>query len=122
VELAGNAPVPIEFPGSNTVEVHEVLRGEHEGRPVLEAVVAPTPAYQPTHPAAPLCLPGKSRVRVDLGTGVCVSSQSLETGTEEYGHWLRIIAVDEYMLDDLFVAKSMSLTDVREHISWDVPA
>jgi len=59
---------------------------------------------------------------VDLGTGVCVASQSLEAGSEEYGHWLRIIAVDEYMLDDLFLAQSMSLTDVRQHITWDVPA
>ncbi len=122
VELAGNAPVPIEFPGSNRVEVHGVSHREHEGRPVLEAVVAPTAAYHPIHPSAPLCLPGKSRIRVDLATGVCVASQSLEPGTEEYGHWLRIIAVDEYMLDDLFVAQSMSLTDVRQHISWEIPA
>ena len=122
VELAGNAPVPIEFPGSNTVEVHEVSSREHEGRPVLEAVVSPTAAYHPAHPASPLCLPGRSRIRVDLGTGVCVASQSLEPGSEEYGHWLRILAVDEYMLDDLFVAESMSLTDVRQHISWEIPA
>jgi len=26
------------------------------------------------------------------------------------------------MLDDLFLAQSMSLTDVRQHITWDVPA
>jgi hypothetical protein len=122
VELAGNAPVPLEFPGSNTVEVQEVRQHEHEGRPVLEAVVLPTAAYHSAHPAAPLCLPGRSRIRVDLGTGVCVASQSLGPGTEEYGHWLRIIAVDEYMLDDLFLAQSMSLTDVRQHIPWDVPA
>jgi hypothetical protein len=122
VELAGNAPVPLEFPGSNAVEIQEVRQKEHEGRPVLEAVVVPTAAYHPAHPAAPLCLPGKSRIRVDLGTGVCVASQSLEAGSEEYGHWLRIIAVDEYMLDDLFLAQSMSLTDVRQHITWDVPA
>jgi hypothetical protein len=122
VELAGNAPVPLEFPGSNTVHIQEVRQQEHEGRPVLEAVVVPTAAYHPAHPAAPLCLPGRSRIRVDLGTGVCVASQSLEPGTEEYGHWLRIIAVDEYMLDDLFLAQSMSLTDVRQHIPWVIPA
>jgi hypothetical protein len=122
VELAGNAPVPLEFPGSNPVEVREVRRVEHEGRPALEAVVAPTPAYHPVDPAAPLCVSGRSRVRVDLGTGVCVSSHSLEPETDQYGHWLRIIAVDEYMLDDLFLAESMNLTDVRRHITWDVPA
>ncbi|MFJ6301997.1 hypothetical protein [Pseudarthrobacter oxydans] len=122
VELAGNAPVPLEFPGSNPVEVQDVRRVEHEGRPALEGVVAPTAAYHPADPAAPLCMPGRSRIRVDLGTGVCVSSRSLEPETDQYGHWLRIIAVDEYMLDDLFLAESMNLTDVRRHISWDVPA
>jgi hypothetical protein len=122
VELAGNAPVPLEFPGSNTVEVQEIGYLEHEGRPALEAVVLPTAAYHPAYPSAPLCLPGRSRIRVDLGTGVCVASHSLEPGTDEYGHWLRILAVDEYMLDDLFLAQSMNLTDVRQHIPWDVPA
>ncbi|NUP58347.1 MAG: hypothetical protein HOQ06_02565 [Pseudarthrobacter sp.] len=122
VELAGNAPVPLEFPGSNALDLRDVRSAEHEGRPVLEAEVAPNPAYRPGDPAAPLCLPGRSRLRLDIGTGVCVSSQSLEPETAEHGHWLRIIAVDEYMLDDLFLAESMNLTDVRQHISWDIPA
>jgi len=122
VELAGNAPVPIEFPGSNPLDVLDVRYAEHEGRPVLEAVVVPNPAYRPADPAAPLCLPGTSRLRVDLGTGVCVSSQSLEPETDQYGHWIRILAEDEYMLDDLFLAEAMNLTDVRRHISWDIPA
>jgi hypothetical protein len=26
------------------------------------------------------------------------------------------------MLDDLFLAQSMNLTDVRRHISWDIRA
>jgi len=85
-------------------------------------VVVPTPAYQPWDPAAPLCLAGRTLIRVDLGTGVCVASRSLEHDTAGYGHWLRILGVDEYMLDDLFLAESMNLTDVRRHISWDVPA
>lgn len=122
VELAGNAPVALEFPGSNAVQVGELRVVDHEGRPAFEAQVTPTAAYRPGDPAAPLCLPGRSRVRVDLGTGICVASQSLEPGTGEYGHWLRIIAVDEYMLDDLFLAESMNLTDVRQHITWDIPA
>jgi len=122
VELAGNAPVPIEFPGSNALDIREARYADHEGRPVLEAVVVPNPAYRPADPAAPLSLPGKSLLRVDMDTGVCVSSQSLEAETEGYGHWIRIIAVDEYMLDDLFLAQSMNLTDVRRHISWDIPA
>lgn len=122
VELAGNAPVPIEFPGSNALDIREARYSGHEGRPVIEAVVVPNAAYRPADPATPLCLPGRSLLRVDVGTGVCVSSQSLEPETEGYGHWIRIIAVDEYMLDDLFLAQSMNLTDVRRHISWDIPA
>ncbi|HJV99267.1 MAG TPA: hypothetical protein VJ617_09255 [Arthrobacter sp.] len=122
VELAGNAPVPLEFPGSNAVEIAEVRRTEQDGRQVLEAIVSPTAAYHAADPAAPLCMPGSNRVRIDLETGVCVSSQSLEDATPDYGHWLRVIAVDEYMLDDLFLAESMNLTDVRRHISWDISA
>jgi hypothetical protein len=122
VELAGNAPVPIEFPGSNALDIKDVRPVEHEGRPALETVVVPNAAYHPGDAAAPLCLPGRTRLRVDVGTGVCVASRSLEPGSGDYGHWIRIIAVDEYMLDDLFVAQSMNLTDVRRHITWDLPA
>lgn len=122
VELAGNTPVPLEFPGSNALDLRQVRFAEHEGRRVLEAEVTTNAAYHPGDPAAPLCLTGLSRLRVDVGTGICVSSQSLEPETAGYGHWLRIIAVDEYMLDDLFLAESMNLTDVRRHITWDIPA
>lgn len=122
VELAGNAPVPIEFPGSNALDLRELRYAGHEGRPALEAVAVPNVAYRPTDPAAPLCLPGMSRLRIDAATGVCVSSQSLEEATGEYGHWIHIIAVDEYMPDDLFLAESMNPTDVRRHVSWDIPA
>ena len=122
VELAGNAPVPIEFPGTNALDIQDVGEADHEGRPVLEAEVVPNAAYRPADPSAPLCLPGRSRLRVDVGTGICVSSRSLQPDKDEFGHWIRIIAVDEYMLDDLFLAESMNLTDVRRHISWDVPA
>lgn len=120
VELAGNAPAPLEFPGSNPVEVEGVHRLDHEGRPAWEATVSPTASYRPADPDAPLCLPGRNRVRIDLETGVCVASQSLEGASPDYGHWIRILAVDEYMLDDLFLAESMNLTDVRRHISWDI--
>jgi hypothetical protein len=120
VELAGNAPVPLEFPNSNAVEVGAISEVDHEGRPALEATVSPNAGYRPAYPDAPLCRPGRTLVRIDAGTGVCVASRWLEGGTDSYGHWLRILAVDEYMLDDLFLAESMNLTDVRRHISWDV--
>lgn len=122
VELAGNSPVPLEFPNSNAVELGTITEVDHEGRPALETIVTPNTGYRPTDPAAPLCRTGANLVRIDAGTGVCVASRSLEDGSEEYGHWLRILAVNEYMLDDLFLAQSMNLTDVRRHISWDVPA
>ncbi|MEC5181623.1 hypothetical protein [Arthrobacter sp. CG_A4] len=125
VELAGNAPVPLEFPNSNAVELGTITAVEHEGRPALETTVTPNPGYRPADPEAPLCRPGGTLVRIDAGTGICVASRWLkgaEDGREGYGHWLRIVAVDEYMLDDLFLAESMNLTDVRRHISWDVAA
>ncbi|ABK02570.1 hypothetical protein Arth_1176 [Arthrobacter sp. FB24] len=120
VELAGNAPVPIEFPNTNAVELGPITAVDHQGRPALEAVVTPNAAYRPTDPLAPLCGPGRNLIRIDVGTGVCVSSRSLENESRGSGHWLRILAVDEYMLDDLFLAESMNLTDVRRHITWDI--
>jgi hypothetical protein len=120
VELAGNAPVPLEFPNSNAVELGPIAEVDHEGRPALETTVIPNASYRPADPAAPLCRPGRTLLRIDAGTGVCVASRWLEDASAGYGHWLRIQAVDEYMLDDLFLAESMNLTDVRRHISWDV--
>jgi hypothetical protein len=120
VELAGSAPVPLEFPNSNPVEVQSVSAVVHEGRPALEATVSPNTGYRPAYQDAPLCQPGRTLVRIDAGTGVCVASRWLDGETDSYGHCLRILAVDEYMLDDLFLAESMNLTDVRRHISWDV--
>jgi hypothetical protein len=120
VELAGNAPVPIEFPNSNAVELGTVTALDHEGRPALESVVVPNAAYTPSYPGAPLCRPGRNLVRIDVGTGVCVASRWLEDESKLFGHWLRILAVDEYMLDDLFLAESMNLTDVRRHIPWEI--
>ncbi|SDK73012.1 hypothetical protein SAMN04487916_102310 [Arthrobacter sp. ov407] len=127
VELAGNSPVPLEFPNANAVELGPITEVDHEGRPTLETTLSPNPSYRPADPGAPLCRPGRTLLRIDAGTGVCVASRWLDApgaGNEQngYGHWLRILGVDEYMLDDLFLAESMNLTDVRRHISWDVPA
>lgn len=119
VELAGNAPVPMEFPRANAVELLELVREvEHEGRPALETVVTPNPGYRPLDPESPLCGPGRTRIRIDTGTGVCVACEALDEGPDAPGHLIRILAVEEYMLDDLFVAEPVNLTDVREHIQW----
>jgi len=127
VELAGNSPVPLEFPNANAVELGPITEVDHEGRPALETTVSPNPSYRPSDPTTPLCRPGRTLLRIDAGTGVCVASRWLDApgasdGPAGYGHWIRILGVDEYMLDDLFLAESMNLTDVRRHISWDVPA
>ncbi|MFH5880383.1 hypothetical protein [Arthrobacter sp. NA-172] len=120
VEIAGNAPVPIEFPESNRVALGPIREVDHEGRPALETIATPGHSYVASDSATPLCFPGRTLLRVDSGTGVCVSSQSLDGDTTGQGHWMRILGVDEYMLDDLFLAESMNLTDVRKHISWDI--
>jgi hypothetical protein len=120
VELAGNAPVPLEFPFSNVVEIHELQHVRHEGREAVQAVVSPNTTYVAAAPGHPLLDPGTSVVRIDVQTGVCVYSESLEGPWAGRGHSMRIIAVDEYMLDDLFVERSMHLTDVRDHIPWIV--
>ncbi|WP_426006497.1 hypothetical protein ACPFL9_06485 [Paenarthrobacter sp. NyZ202] len=120
VELAGNAPAPLEFPDANPVSMDEPRMVDHEGRPALETVVIRGRTYKPSDPAEPLAHPGRTLIRIDAATGVCVASQSLDGETSGKGHWLRILAVDEYMLDDLFLAESMNLTDVRQHISWDI--
>ncbi|MFK0007217.1 hypothetical protein ACIQTZ_09190 [Paenarthrobacter sp. NPDC090520] len=120
VELAGNAPVPLEFPDTNPVSFDELREVDHEGRLALEAVITRGRTYKPSDPAEPLAHPGRTLVRVDAATGVCVASQSLDGESSGKGHWLKILAVDEYMLDDLFLAESMNLTDVRRHISWDI--
>ena len=120
VELSGNAPVPIEFPESNRLELGPIREVDHEGRPALETIATPGRTYVPSDATQPLCFPGRTLLRVDSGTGVCVASQSLDGDTSGQGHWMRILGVDEYMLDDLFLAQSMNLTDVRKHISWDI--
>ena len=49
-----------------------------------------------------------------------MASQSLDGDTAGAGHWIVLLGVDEYMLDDLFEEVSMGLTDVRAHIPWDL--
>ncbi|MCY0904921.1 hypothetical protein [Arthrobacter sp. H14-L1] len=120
VELAGDRPVPLDYPFANVAEPGPIEHVEHEGRPALESILTPNHTYLPTIPGHPLLYPGRTAIRIDAGTGVCVASQSLDGPTAGAGHWLKVLGVDEYMLDDLFVEVSMGLTDVRSHISWDV--
>ncbi|MBG0738274.1 hypothetical protein IV500_02355 [Paeniglutamicibacter antarcticus] len=120
VELAGDRPVPLDYPFANVTEPGPIEQVEHEGRPALESILTANHTYLPTIPGHPLLFPGRTAIRIDAGTGVCVASQSLDGPTAGAGHWLKVLGVDEYMLDDLFVEVSMGLTDVRSHISWDL--
>lgn len=121
VELAGKSPVPVDAPQANAVDVEAVTEVEDEGRRTLAATVTPLRGYVPRDPDFPLAGPGRTEVRIDWQTGVCVAARPLDSdaeGAAARGHRLRILGVDEYMLDDLFVEVSMHLTDVREHIPW----
>ena len=56
VELAGNAPVPLEFPNSNAVELGPITEVDHEGRPALETDGQPErllPSRRSRSPALP---------------------------------------------------------------------
>ncbi|MHA7177590.1 hypothetical protein ACX80D_13125 [Arthrobacter sp. Sr24] len=120
VELAGERPVPLEAPFANVAEVTDIATLSHQGRAAVEAVLTPNTSYRPLFADAPLLFPGRTAVRIDLETGICVASQSLDGESAGAGHWMVLHGIDEYMLDDLFEEVSMGLTDVRSHIPWDL--
>jgi hypothetical protein len=102
--------------------VDAVTQVVHAGRPAWEAVVRTTPWYEPRCGCCPLlrtravdlleyadypdyvlsAYPDAYRVRLDVGTGICVSTADIGGLTPGRGHDLRIEAVDEPMDDDLF--------------------
>jgi hypothetical protein len=102
--------------------VDAVTEVEHAGRPAWEAVVRTTAYYEPRCGCCPLlrtraidlleyadhpeyvlaAYPEAYRVRLDVGTGVCVSTEDIGGLTPGHGHDLRIEAVDEPMDDALF--------------------
>jgi hypothetical protein len=102
--------------------VASVTEVEHAGRPAWEAIVRTTEAYEPRCGCCPLlrtraidlleyrdypdhvlsAYPDAYRVRLDVGTGVCVSTADIGGLTPGHGHDLSIEAVDEPMDDALF--------------------
>jgi hypothetical protein len=123
VELADGRDHDSGDPAWPALVVDAVAEVEHAGRPAWEAVVRTTPAYEPRCGCCPLlrsreidllefadypeyilsAYPDAYRVRLDVGTGVCVSTEELGGLTPGAGHDLRIEAVDEPMAENLFV-------------------
>jgi len=123
VELAdGRGPdADATLPGT---EIDAITVVDHAGRPAWEAILGPTPAYEPRCTCCSLLrsrevdlaeaaagagdkvvldeYPYAYRVRLDVGTGVCVLTEPIGGSTPGSGHELRIEAVDEPMADDLF--------------------
>jgi hypothetical protein len=111
---------PVELAAG--LEVGPVRAVEHAGRPAWEAVVRTTPAYEPRCGCCSLlrarevdldeygpdpgrlldAYPEAYRVRLDVGTGVCVRTEAVGGAVDGSGHELRIEAVDEPMDDELF--------------------
>ena len=123
VELADgrNPDTGAALPGT---EIGAVAQVEHAGRPAWEAIVRPTPAYEPRCTCCSLLrsrdvdldeaesgagdtvvldeYPDAYRVRLDVSTGVCVLTKPIGGSTPGSGHEVRIEAIDEPMADDLF--------------------
>ncbi|WP_434993020.1 hypothetical protein [Arthrobacter sp. Ld5] len=120
VELTGNAPVAMAFPGADRVEIEELAQEVFAGRPVLAATLTPNAGYAPTAPGHPLIGEGRTRVLIDVGTAVCVSTTALDGPSRGAGHDLQILGVDEYLTDDYFRAAPPDLSDVSRHVPWIV--
>jgi hypothetical protein len=104
------------------LDIDEVTEVDHFGRPAWEAVVRPTEDYEPRCGCCSLLrtqridlleygadgpqllseYPEAFRVRLDVGTGVCVQTEEIGGLTPGAGHAVRIEAVDEPMDDALF--------------------
>ena len=99
--------------------VDDLAEVDHGGRPAWQAVVRPTAVYEPRCACCPLlrtreidileygapmldAYPEAFRVRLDVGTGVCVRTEEIGGLTPGAGHEMLIEAVDEPMDDDLF--------------------
>jgi hypothetical protein len=127
VELADGVGREIGRPGRGPVLVDDVRAVEHGGRPAWEAVLRPTWRYDPRCSCCPLLFgavsegweeqggavpahlrdprlvyPAAHRVRLDLGTGICVLTEEMDGSRAGSGHDLRVEAVDVPFPDDLF--------------------
>lgn len=116
VELADGGE---DAPGAIVEDVRVV---DHHGRQAWEAVLVPTPSYDPLCPCCALLLseeledcglalreqdpsfvyPDAHRARIDVATGVCVFNEQIGGTRDGSGHDIRVEAVDAPMSDELF--------------------
>lgn len=124
VELAGDHPVPMEFPFANVTEISRVEFIDFLGRPSITAELRPNVSYKPSTRLLALVHPQGSRIVIDLATSICVLSQPIEFDpslrARNGGFLIRLLGVDEYMLDELFEDSTPTLTDVAAHLPWQV--
>lgn len=122
VELADGLDRDTRDVAGSALDVDAVREVDHFGRPAWEAVVRPTEAYEPRCSCCPLlrtrridvleygedghrllaAYPEAFRVRLDVGTGVCVLTEEIGGLSPGTRHAVRIEAVDEPMDDALF--------------------
>jgi hypothetical protein len=122
VELADGRDFETGDRAEPALRVDDLAEVDHFGRAAWEAVVRPTEVYEPRcgccsllrtrridelewgdRPGGVLAgYPDAYRVRLDVGTGVCVRTEHVGGLTPGAGHDVRIEAVDEPMDDDLF--------------------
>ena len=113
----------VDVPG---LDIDRLRAVQHAGRPAWEALVRTTLHYEPRCGCCSLlrdrridelewgestldAYPEAYRVRLDVGTGVCVLTEAIGGTNAGAGHDLRIEAVDEPMADDLFVESRRGL-------------
>jgi hypothetical protein len=123
VELADGQDFETGDLARPALTVEDVAEVEHFGRPAWEAVVRPSDVYEPRCSCCPLLrtrrialfeyagtdrvgapadFPEAFRVRLDVGTGVCVRTEEIGGSAPGAGHQVRIEAVDEPMDDEMF--------------------
>ncbi|CAN5696966.1 hypothetical protein BH24ACT2_BH24ACT2_01220 [soil metagenome] len=125
VELADGRGRWFADPEANPVVVDGVSAVDHHGREAWQALVRPTPSYDPRCSCCALLFSAESealesaaggptaadrtpdlhyadahRVTLDVGTGVCVRSEEVGGSRSGRGHEVAIEAVDEPMSDD----------------------
>lgn len=115
---------PVEL--ADGVAIEELTAVEHHGRPAWEALMRPSPGYEPTCSCCALLysrasqareaeagvappdgpperFPEAHRVRLDVETGLCVLTEEIGGSHPGRGHDTLIEAVDEAMPDRLFL-------------------